>query len=225
MRLVVVANDELKDELLSGGISADCKIDWIGSSSGLSSYTDVDAVIDLLFEQNGYDVTHLKTFFPKPVLISSINMTVSEIGLPFIRINGWPGFLKRNIAEVACGNDADKKDVEKILIALNKKAEWVPDIKGFVSTRVVSMIINEAYFALEENVSSKEDIDTAMKLGTNYPYGPFEWGKKIGLKNIAGLLTALSSTVHQDSPKESFVTVGEKRYQPANLLLKESGEE
>lgn len=211
MRLVIVANDEFKEELLAGGVSDDCKIDWIGSSSGLSSYTDVDAVIDLLFEQNGYDVTYLKTFFPKPVLINSINRTVLEIGLPFIRINGWPVFLKRNIAEVACGKDADKKEVEKILIAVNKKAEWVPDIKGFISTRVVSMIINEAYFALEDKVSSKEEIDTAMKLGTNYPYGPFEWAKKIGLKNIAGLLTALS--------------LSEKRYQPATLLLKESGEE
>lgn len=211
MRLVVVANDELKEELLSGGVSDDCKIDWIRSASELSSYTDADAVIDLLFEQKGNDVTHLKTFLPKPVLVNSITRTISEIGLPFIRINGWPGFLKRDIAEVACANDADKKEAEKILIAFNKKAEWVPDIKGFISTRVVSMIINEAYFALEENVSTKDEIDIAMKLGTNYPYGPFEWAKKIGLKNIAGLLTELSLT--------------EKRYQPANLLLKESGEQ
>ena len=211
MRLVVVANDELKEELLSGGISDDCKIDWTRSSSELSSYADANAVIDLRFEQNGYDVTYLKTFLPKPVFVNSINKTISEIGSPFIRINGWPGFLKRNIAEVACNNETDKTEVEKILIALNKKAEWVPDIKGFISTRVISMIINEAYFALEENVSSKEEIDTAMKLGTNYPYGPFEWAKKIGLKNITGLLAELSLT--------------EKRYQPANLLLKESGEE
>jgi len=211
MKLAVVANDELKEELLSGGINDEYEIVWIRSSSELSSYRDANAVIDLLFEQNGYDVTHLRSFLPRIVLINSINRTIAEIGLPFIRINGWPGFLKRNNAEVACGDDSVKKEVEKILIVLNKKAEWIPDIKGFVSTRIVSMIINEAYFALEENVSSKEDIDTAMKLGTNYPYGPFEWGKKIGLKNIAGLLTELSLT--------------QKRYQPANLLLKESGEE
>ena len=211
MKLAVVANDELKEELLSGGINNDHEIVWFRSSSELSSSTDANAVIDLLFEQNGYDVSYLRSFLPGIVLINSINRTIAEIGLPFIRINGWPGFLKRNIAEVACGDDSVKKEVEKILIALNKKAEWVPDIKGFVSTRVVSMIINEAYFALEEKVSSKEDIDTAMKLGTNYPYGPFEWGRKIGLKNIAGLLTELSLT--------------EKRYQPAKLLLKESVEE
>jgi 3-hydroxybutyryl-CoA dehydrogenase len=115
------------------------------------------------------------------------------------------------LAEVSCGNDADKNEAERILGILNRKAEWVPDIKGFTSARVVSMIINEAYFALEENVSTKEEIDIAMKLGTNYPYGPFEWSKKIGLKNIAALLTELSLT--------------EKRYQPAALLLKEAKEQ
>jgi len=210
MRLIVAANDELKEELLSGGINDDCKIDWTRSSSELSRDTEFDAVIDLLFEQDGYDITYLKSFLPKPVFVNSINKTISEISLPFIRINGWPGFLKRNIAEVVCTNDTGKKEAEKILTALNRKPEWVPDIKGFISSRVVSMIVNEAYFALEENVSTKNEIDIAMKLGTNYPYGPFEWAKKIGLKKIAGLLTELSLT--------------EKRYQPANLLLKESEE-
>ena len=210
MRLVVVANDELKEELLSGGINGDCKIDWVGSSAELSSHTDFDAVIDLLFENNGYDVTYLKRFLPNRVIVNSVSKTNSEIGSSFIRINGWPGFLERNIAEVACIHDADKKEAEKILISLNRQVEWVPDIKGFISSRVVSMIINEAYFALEENVSTKEEIDIAMKLGTNYPYGPFEWAKKIGLKNIITLLTELSLT--------------EKRYQPANLLLKEAEE-
>lgn len=210
MKLVIVTNDELKEELLSGGISNDCKIDWVGSSSELSSYKDADAVIDLLFDNNGYDHTYLKPFLSKPVFVNSVNKTISEIGLPFFRINGWPGFLKRNIAEVSSGNNATRDRAENILALLNRKPEWVPDIKGFISPRVISMIINEAYFALEENVSTKEEIDIAMKLGTNYPYGPFEWGKKIGLKNITDLLTELS--------------MDEKRYQPARLLLKEASE-
>lgn len=210
MRLVVLANEELKEELLSAGINDNCKIDWITSPNELSSHKDADAVIDLLFEQNGYDVSYLKNFLPKPVFVNSVNKPLSEIGLPFIRINAWPGFLKRNIAEVCCNDDAGKNEAEKVLELLNRKAEWVPDVKGFISPRVVSMIINEAYFALDENVSSKEEIDIAMKLGTNYPYGPFEWTKKIGLKNIVGLLTELSKT--------------EKRYQPSTLLIKEAAE-
>lgn len=210
MRLVVLANEELKEELLSTGINDDCKIDFLSSSQELSLHNDADAVIDLLFEQNGYDVSHLKDILPKPVFVNSVNKTISEIGFPFIRINAWPGFLKRNIAEVCCNDDVIKIEAEKILTLLNRKAEWVPDIKGFISPRVVSMIINEAWFALEENVSSKEEIDIAMKLGTNYPYGPFEWAKKIGLKNIVNLLTELSKN--------------EKRYEPARSLVKASEE-
>ena len=59
---------------------------------------------------------------------------------------------------------------------------------------MISLIVNEAYLAFEEGVSSREDIDIAMKLGTNYPYGPFEWGKRIGLKEIYDLLNTLSQT-------------------------------
>ena len=208
MRLVVLTNEQLKEELLSNGVSDDCKIDWISSPKELLSHTDADAVIDLLFEDNGYDVSHLTNYLKKPVFVNSMNKTIVEIGLPVIRINAWPGFLKRNIAEVSSNDEINKNEVEKILNLLNRKTEWVPDIKGFISPRIVSMIINEAYFTLEENVSTKEEIDIAMKLGTNYPYGPFEWSKKIGLKKIAGLLTELSIT--------------EKRYQPSALLLKEA---
>jgi len=211
MRLVVLANEQLKEELLSTGINDSCKIDWIHSSKELSSYADADAVIDLLFEQNGYDSTHLTDLLKRPVFVNSMNKTIVEIGLPVVRMNAWPGFLKRSVAEVCCGNDAGKNEAEKILSLLNRKAEWVPDIKGFISARVISMIINEAYFALQENVSTKEEIDIAMRLGTNYPYGPFEWSKKISLKNIAALLTELS--------------ISEKRYQPASLLLKEAKEQ
>ena len=72
------------------------------------------------------------------------------------------------------------------------------------------MIINEAWFAFEEGVSSKEEIDIAMKLGTNYPLGPFEWGALIGEKNIYALLKKLSA--------------GNKRYLPAPLLHQKESE-
>ena len=211
MRLVVLTNEQLKEELLSNGVSTYCKIDWINSPKELLSHTDADAVIDLLFEYNGYDVSHLNNYLTKPVIVNSMNKTIVEIGLPFIRINAWPGFLKRSIAEASIADEVNINKAEKILSLLNRKAEWVPDVKGFISPRIVSMIINEAYFTLEENVSTKEEIDIAMKLGTNYPYGPFEWSKKIGLKNVAALLTEL------------FIT--EKRYQPSALLLKEASEQ
>ena len=73
------------------------------------------------------------------------------------------------------------------------------------------MIINEAFYAKGDGVSSERDIDTAMKLGTNYPFGPFEWGRLIGMKNIYALLKKLSS--------------GDERYTPASALEKETNDE
>ena len=208
MRLAVLANDELKEEFLACGIIDACKIEWLNAANELSR-TEADAVFDLLFEINGYDVSHLERVSAKPVFVNSVGKTTAEIGMPFFGKNGWTGFLKRPPTEVSCADESQRKKAEAVLSLINRKAEWVPDIPGFVSARIVSMIINEAYFAKEEDVSTEEEIDIAMKLGTNYPYGPFEWSKKIGLKNIAGLLTTLSRR--------------EKRYEPSKLLLKEAG--
>lgn len=57
---------------------------------------------------------------------------------------------------------------------------------GFIFPRTISQIINEAYFALEEGVATKEDINRAMKFGVNYPKGPFEWsqGKEEYVKTL-----------------------------------------
>lgn len=56
------------------------------------------------------------------------------------------------------------------------------------------MIVNEAFFALGEGVSTKSEIDVAMKLGTNYPYGTFEWCERIGLEKVHNLLEKLAKT-------------------------------
>ena len=208
MRLVIVANDQQREEILLNGIDDSCTIDWIKTPAELSAFANCDAIFDLLFEDNGYDFSYLKNSLTKIIFVNAVNKTIDELGHPVVRINGWGGFLKTSIAEVACTDETEKEAAQRLLKCLNKKAEWVPDIKGFVSPRVVSMIINEAYFELEENVSTKDEIDTAMKLGTNYPYGPFEWAKKIGLTRIAALLSELSKS--------------EKRYIPSKQLLKEA---
>ena len=116
--------------------------------------------------------------------------------------------MNRPVIELAAAGKEWTDKAGSLCAAFNKTAEWVPDLPGFVSARVVSMIINEAWFALEEEISTKEEIDIAMKLGTNYPYGPFEWGEKIGLHNVYQLLEALS--------------VSQSRYIPAPLLKKEA---
>src|SRR5919106_581065 len=60
-----------------------------------------------------------------------------------------------------------------------------------VSLRVISCIVNEAFLALSEGVATAEDIDLAMKLGANYPKGPFEWVEEIGARSIVETLDSL----------------------------------
>jgi len=76
---------------------------------------------------------------------------------------------------------------------------------GFVFPRTIVQIINEAYFALEEGVADKEDINRAMKFGVNYPKGPFEWcsGKELYVKTLL---------------QELFSKTQDLRYLPSKLL-------
>lgn len=63
-----------------------------------------------------------------------------------------------------------------------------------VALRVISCIVNEAFLANSEGVASAEDIDQAMKLGANYPKGPFEWEKEIGAESVLQTLDSLRET-------------------------------
>src|SRR5215207_8956205 len=60
-----------------------------------------------------------------------------------------------------------------------------------VALRVISCIVNEAFLALSEGVATAEDIDRAMKLGANYPKGPFQWVEEIGARSIVETLDSL----------------------------------
>ena len=207
MKVLVVANDAQKEELV-GSINEGMDIEWVTSPEGYTGKANFDACIDLLFENNKERVSLLRQTQSPLVIVSSVVAPLSEIQEDIIRINGWNTFLKRPVIEAAASNESVKEKTERIFSGFGKKTEWVPDITGLVTARIVASVINEAYFALEQEVSSQEEIDTAMKMGTNYPYGPFEWGKKIGLKNIYLLLSRLG--------KE------QKRYEPAALLTKEA---
>ena len=120
--------------------------------------------------------------------------TLQEIGRSFVRINGWPGFRGRKMHELVTPDAATTQRLHDLYAKLGYTYRLVPDTPGMIAPRIVASVINEAWHAWEEQVSTKEEIDTAMKLGTNYPFGPFEWGERIGLEQIAGLLWSLSRT-------------------------------
>jgi 3-hydroxybutyryl-CoA dehydrogenase len=61
-----------------------------------------------------------------------------------------------------------------------------------VAERTILAIVNEAYRALGERVATADDIDRAMRLGANHPFGPFEWARATGLTETAAMLDQLS---------------------------------
>ena len=62
-----------------------------------------------------------------------------------------------------------------------------------IAERVILAIVNEAYRTMGDRVASADDIDRAMKLGANHPFGPFEWAHRTGLEEIAVSLDQLSA--------------------------------
>ena len=145
-----------------------------------------------------------------PVFINSVCFTLKEKNHPqnVVRINGWNGFLERDTWEVA----GEMSEIHSsFLTAINKKNIAVADEAGMVSARVVCMIINEAYFAMEDGISTPEEIDIAMKLGTNYPKGPFEWKTQIGIAPIFELLETLSNTDSKYTPSALLKSEAEKK--------------
>lgn len=205
MKIVVIAGENEREELLANGVIANTEILWIKAPE--KAPADCDCCIDLLFNNDPGRIQALSSLKTRLIIVNAVTNTLAGLPAKFIRINGWPTFLKRDTIE-ACGTlEPIKIKAEEIFACFNKKISWSPDTPGFVSARIISTIINEAYLAWGEGVSTKAEIDTAMKLGTNYPYGPFEWSSKIGLDHVYHLLKSLSDE--------------NERYKPAEKLTKE----
>jgi 3-hydroxybutyryl-CoA dehydrogenase len=64
--------------------------------------------------------------------------------------------------------------------------------EGSIAERVVLAVVNEAYRALGDEVAGADDIDQAMRLGANHPFGPFEWSERTGLHEVVVMLDGLS---------------------------------
>lgn len=90
------------------------------------------------------------------------------------------------------------KNAEKFLNGSGITYSVVPDRVGMIFPRIVSMIINEAVQVYSEQIASKEDIDTAMKLGTNYPFGPLEWADRLGIGLVYNILAGLQRDFGED---------------------------
>ena len=119
----------------------------------------------------------------------------------FIGFNGLPTFFDRDILEISTLKEEDHSKVKLLADQLKFEYIIVDDRVGMVTPRVICMIINEAYYTVQDGTAERSAIDQAMKLGTNYPFGPFEWAEKIGIRHVYETIEALYHDTHDERYK------------------------
>lgn len=192
--------------------------------SGKAEFTENPEEAGIIFNTTNYpeyekseELQYIESATPDtiPIFTSSLCVSVSEQcrlqAQPerLIGIGLYDTFSKAKRIEIAPSKITDTeilKNAENFLSEAGINYSIVPDRAGLIFPRIVSMIINEAAQVYSEQVASKEDIDTAMKLGTNYPFGPLEWADRLGVELVYNILAAL---------QRDF---GEDRYRPHPLL-------
>ncbi|MFA7229129.1 MAG: 3-hydroxyacyl-CoA dehydrogenase NAD-binding domain-containing protein [Melioribacteraceae bacterium] len=105
-------------------------------------------------------------------------------------------------------SDKTVEIIKKFASRIGKTAVEVYEYPGFVTTRAIVPLLNEAMYILLEGVASAKDIDTAMRLGYNFNTGPLEMADSMGLDEVLAWMETLWSTL------------GEPRYRPCPILRK-----
>lgn len=161
--------------------------------------TQYDAIFDLSLDDYPdnlelYAANEGQLVFGCAVKASATELAAAcpfELECQLFGINAFPTFINRPLLEWSALNPESAPAAAAALSLLGLPGEQVADQVGMVSARVVSMIINEAAFVLGEGTAEAAAVDNAMRLGTNYPEGPFAWADKIGHDNVFELLEAL----------------------------------
>lgn len=176
-----------------------------------------DLILDFILDEDPFQVEIYTDKVNAKVFINTAKISLAELSnlanhnlkSKIFGFNGLPTFLNRSILEASVLNVEDEGQLAELCKALNTEYLLVDDRVGLVTPRIICMIINEAYYTAEEGTATREDIDLSMKLGTNYPFGPFEWCQRMGVKHVYELLEAVYEDTHDE------------RYKICSLLKKE----
>ena len=98
--------------------------------------------------------------------------------------------------------------VKEFASRIGKTPVEVYEYPGFITTRAIVPLINEAMHILLEGIATAKDIDTALKLGYNFQYGPLEMADMMGLDEVLAWMETL------------WKTLGEPRYRPNPMIRK-----
>lgn len=200
-----IRTEELKQKLSSIEINWVVKDDTDFTGTNLH---DFDVIFDLNFDDHQGLISHYAPLEGKPVFVSAVKQQLATAAHGYDRtihchlfgLNALPTFINRSLAEVSVWNEKSNSVLQQLMTRFQWDYKQVEDRVGMVTPRVVLMIINEACYTVQEGTATMKDIDISMKLGTNYPHGPFEWADKIGIKQVYEVLNAL----YEDTKEERY---------------------
>lgn len=195
-------------------------LDNIEAVSGISAFSACDLVIEAASEKA--ELKHevfrqLDEVVRKEAILATNTSSISITGIAARtkhpgRVVGMHFFNPVPLMKLMEGirglqtSDETYKIARETAERMGKTVVEIRDMPGFAVNRILIPMINEAVTALHEGLASANDIDTAMKLGTNQPMGPLALADFIGLDTCLAIMDVL----HQG--------LGESKYRPSPLL-------
>jgi len=140
------------------------------------------------------------------------------IGMHFM--NPVPLMSLVEIIRGAATSEATYASTRALAEKMGKTTVVSRDFPGFIVNRILIPMLNEACFAVMEGLASVQDIDTAMKLGTNQPMGPLQLADFIGLDTVLSIAEMLDRGLGDDKYRPCPLL---KQYVDAGWLGKKSG--
>ena len=173
--------------------------------------TEIDAydvIFDLDFDDTPEQIGLYMEVQNAIIVVGAVKVQLEELyaeagsrpQCTIVGMNTLPTFINRSLVEFCATHDNDEAIAADVFKKLGLESRCVKSRVGLVTPRIVCMIINEAYYTVQEGTASREDIDLGMKLGTAYPKGPFEWSQEIGIDHVYETLEAL----YQDTKDERY---------------------
>lgn len=195
------------------------RVKW---SSEMTEVKDCDLIIEAVDE----DFELKKNIFkqidgiakPKTIFVtntSTLSLTkiadVTNRADKFIGMHFLNPVPKVPLVELIRGLHTSDETLERVKVfaaKIGKTAVEVYEYPGYVTTRAIVPLLNEAMYILMEGVATADGIDTAMKLGYNFPMGPLEMADAMGLDEVLAWMETL------------WHTLGEPRYRACPILRK-----
>jgi 3-hydroxybutyryl-CoA dehydrogenase len=178
-----IENDELLDEL-----SLDATI-VIDVGDGTTDRGDVIASLDGLL---GAEVAFFVDAYATDLAECAKRMKHPERLVGYGILGSLAGQGVVEVVDLDGLSDDALALAQELFESLGKGVVLVGDVPALFLGRTIGSIVNEAVTAIHEDVATPDDVDTAMRLGTNYPIGPIAWGREIGGRRVARILQRLA---------------------------------